>query len=194
MKVFFTASHRGKTYFDEYYIKIYELIEQFNFQNLDDSLITIPIKKFYSELDKLGKQRDIKLYNRNLEYIKKADINIFECSFQSISIGFMIEKSLELNKPTVVLYLEGNIPHFLAGAVGEKLIIRSYKKNNIKDVIKATLVEAKSRGDKRFNFFISPKLLSYLEKASKERNITKSTFIRNLILDHMNKFTGNAPQ
>lgn len=155
------------------------------YQITDDILITVPTNKFYEDLEKEGKKGDINLYKKNLKKIKDSDINLFECSLHSLSIGFMIEKSLEAHKPTIVLYLEDNNPHFLDGIEDEKLIVRSYNDKNLNDILAEALKEAKIRGDKRFNFFISPMLLSYLEKASKEKGVTKSTFIRNLLLDHM---------
>lgn len=72
----------------------------------------------------------------------------------------------------------------------EKLIIKQYNEKNIKKVIKEAIDIARERRDKRFNFFISPKLLEYLEKASFNDGVTKSKFIRNLITEHMRKTRG----
>jgi predicted DNA binding CopG/RHH family protein len=49
----------------------------------------------------------------------------------------------------------------------------------------ALLDHAREKRDKRFNFFISPKLLEFLEKTSNGDGITKSKYIRNLIVEHM---------
>jgi predicted DNA-binding protein len=59
--------------------------------------------------------------------------------------------------------------------------------NTLDQVIRDAVEKAQSLADKRFNFFISPSLLSYLNKASKEEGVTKSTFIRNLINDYKRK-------
>jgi predicted DNA binding CopG/RHH family protein len=73
----------------------------------------------------------------------------------------------------------------LTGIEDEKLIIRSYTEKNLKKILKEAIDLARQRSDKRFNFFISQKLLNYLESISKKEGINKSTFIRNLILEHM---------
>jgi hypothetical protein len=92
-----------------------------------------------------------------------------------------------MNKPTLVLYYKDNVQHFLAGAEDEKLLVKSYNETNLTNVLKESIEELKSFKDKRFNFFINPGLLTYLETTSKNLGLTKSNFIRNLIVDHMKK-------
>lgn len=184
MKVFFSASQRGKEEFGEYYERIYKTIDKLGYTNLDPTFLSTTPTEFYQGLGKKGREANVEFYNRNIARLKAADINVFEGSFHSLSIGFMIVKSIDFNKPTIVLYLDGRVPHFLAGTEEEKLLMRSYKKDNLEKIIEQSLQEAKQRSDKRFNFFISPQLLSYLNKVAKDQGITKSTFIRNLILDH----------
>jgi hypothetical protein len=187
MKVFFTASPRGKKYFDENYQKIYQIIESFGNQLLDDDILIIPESNFYQELSAGGKETTKKLYEKKIKSVQEADVCVFEASIPSVSIGYQIRKSLELNKPTVILYFKNNPPHFLLGAKEEKLIVRGYTDRNLKQVVKEVLAEVSKLRDKRFNFFIGTDLLNYLEEASRKMKITKSTFIRNLILEHRKK-------
>ncbi len=187
MKIFFTASHEGKKYFENYYKKIAATIKELGYEQMEDDVLTVSTAKFFENLEKGGKQTNTDLYKRKMKSIQEADICVYECSINSLSLGFLIEKTLDLNKPTVVLYLKDNIPYFLLGANEEKLILKSYNDDDLKQVLKQALLEAQSMKDKRFNFFIGPELLSYLDKVSKARGITKSTFIRNLLLDHMKK-------
>lgn len=187
MKIFFAGSQRGKKFYGQYYIRIYELVAKNGYEHLDKSFIETTTENFYDNLDKGGRQAHVDFYNRNIKNIKEADICIFECSLHSLSIGFQIEKALEFNKPTIVLYLEKNTPYFLGGIENDKMIVYSYDKENLENILTQALDEAKEVTDKRFNFFISPHLLNYLNKAATEEGITKSTFIRNLLLDHMKK-------
>lgn len=187
MKIFFTASLRGTDTHKENYKKIYELIEKMGFTHLDKEIFDLKSEKYYRQIENEGKEGYKDLYQRKLEHVKEADICVYECSVNSLSIGYLIQKSLDNNKPTIVLYEESSVPHFLSGIEEEKLIVVAYKKNNLSKVLETALIEAKERKDKRFNFFISPKLLAYLERQSKSEGVTKSTFIRNLILEHMKK-------
>lgn len=187
MKVFYTASMRGQKEFKKHYEKIYHTIEELGYTQLDDELIQGESNTYYDILAKQGRKAYMDLYKRTMRLLHEADICIFECSLHSLSIGFIIEKSLNLNKPTIVLYHKDNLPHLLMGVDEEKLLLRNYTDQNIKKVLKETLRAARERKDKRFNFFITPKLLHYLVKISKEQGITKSKFIRSLIFDYMKK-------
>lgn len=189
MKVFFTASMRGKKHFGKYYLKIIEEIERLGYTIIKDDLFNFSQEEYYEKLDLGERKANKELYKKKISSLQEADINIFDCSFHSLSIGYVVEKSLEMNKPTILLFYKNNQPYFLEGAVNEqdKLIVMSYNDKNIKSIIKKVIDLAKERRDRRFNFFINPKLLDYLEKTSKELGLTKSTFIRNLILDHKEK-------
>lgn len=182
MKVFFTASYRGKKQFGKYYEIISNEIKALGYNLIPDDLLTTETKEFYRKFGNQAKQ--VQYYREELERLQVAEINVFECSFHSLSIGFTIEKSLEFNKPTILLYHEHYEPLFLTGVNEEKLFIKKYNDKTLKVEIKKSLDEAKTMRDKRFNFFISPKLLAYLEETSKQMGVTKSRFIRDLILQH----------
>lgn len=187
MKIYFTASVRGKKFYEVFYKKIYDAIENLGYKHTDKLLFETSVEDFYKKLEKGGHKAYVYFYNRTLTNIRTSDINVFECSLPSLGIGFQVDKSLEFSKPTVVMYLKDHIPHFIAGTTNEKLILKMYDKNNLKDVLKKALEEAKQRSDKRFNFFISPYLLNYLQSIAKKQGITKSSFIRKLVLDDMRK-------
>lgn len=187
MKIFFTASQRGKKYFDEYYNIIYKKVEERGFHHIDSTLVNMSVDDFYNRFEQKGLQSYNDLYKENLELIKEADVVVFECSFNSLSIGFMVEKALEMNKPTIVLYLKEHTPYFLAGTKEDKLIAKSYTKDDLEKIVDKVIDEAIQLRDKRFNFFISPGLLTYLENAARQEGITKSAFLRNLLLAHKKK-------
>jgi hypothetical protein len=187
MKIFFTASQRGKKEFGKYYQKIREELEKLGYKIIDDDIFNLTAEEFYRQLDKGGHQAYTNFYKEKIKHLQSADIVILDCNLHSLSIGFVIEKSLEFHKPTIVLYLKDNSPVFLEGNEDEKLIGKSYNTGNIGKVLKSALAIAKERRDKRFNFFISPSLLDYLGKTSQKLGVTKSTFIRNLIIDHKRK-------
>jgi hypothetical protein len=187
MKVFFTASQRGKKFFDEDYHQIFQIIESLGHKNLDDKIINVPTDKFYEDLERKGHEAYAKLYEKNINFLREADINIFECSLHSLSVGFMVQKSLDFHKPTIVLYLKKHIPYFLAGLEDEKLIMKEYETTSLKEILTKSIKQAMQMRDKRFNFFLTDEMLNYLEEASKKEGLNKSTFLRNLLLNHMKK-------
>jgi hypothetical protein len=187
MKVFFIASQRGKTKFDQNYKKIFDTIEKLGHKNLDARLFDKSVKEFYDELKKEGPHKFSSFFSVNLKLISEADVNVFECSEQSFSIGYMVQNSLEQNKPTIVLFTQPYEPFFLLDVKDDKLIVQGYTLETLENDLKKAFEKASTVADKRFNFFISPKYLTYLQQESRRNGITKSTFIRNLILEHKRK-------
>ncbi len=187
MKAYFAASFRGLKYYLRYYKQIYQAIDQCGAKHLEKSLLHLTEEDAYRNLEKGGVKAHIDFYNKIIDYIKTADINIFDCSMPSLGIGFQVEKSLEFNKPTIVLYLSGHTPHFMAGTKDEKLLLKEYSDKNIASVVTKAIEEARNLTDKRFNFFVSPAMLAYLERISKKKYVTKSALIRDLINNYMKK-------
>lgn len=187
MKIFFTASQRGKAQFGKNYSRFQDAIRNNGYNLLDDDILTKNADELYEALEKGDHKKQVEFYNKKIDSIKKADMCIFEASVHSLSIGFVIQKALELNKPTIVFYIHGNRPIFFSGVDNEKLILQEYNEENLENKVKLAFEEALHLREKRFNFFISPQLLTYLESAAKKEGITKSTFIRNLIIAHKKK-------
>jgi hypothetical protein len=186
MKIFFTASLRGQEDYGKYYKKVFSLIRDLGYVSLDDEILKLS-PSYYDVIQKQGRDAYVDLYERKIKKLQSADICMFECTLPSLSIGYLIQKALDFNKPVVILYLNENTPQFISGINEDKLIVRKYTESTLSEVVTNAFEEAKHLQDKRFNFFISPYLLTYLEKASKKDGISKSTFIRNLLLAHKRK-------
>jgi len=178
--------------YGKFYEQMFDYLKKNKYTLLDPNFLNTTADSFYQKLDEGTRNDYVEFYKRNIKWIKESDVNIFECTLPSLSIGYQIEKSLQYNRPTIILYLKDNIPYFLVGSDEEKLIVKTYNEKNILDVLSSAITDAKYLSDKRFNFFISPSLLNYLNKVSHEMNITKSTFIRNLILEHKKRTPNNV--
>ena len=75
----------------------------------------------------------------------------------------------------------------LEGRKDEKLQMVAYTLNNLRGLLDKALDEARKKMDVRFNFFVSPKILVYLDWVAKKRMIHRSVFLRNLIEREMKK-------
>ncbi len=186
MKIFFDATYQGHQYFGDFYDEIYNEISKIGHINLIDDAIRMTEDTYKKEFG-ADRKRQNNYYSYKIENIKKADICIFDVSYHSLGIGYMIQRTLEEGKPTIALFHKDNHPIFLEGIEDERFSLISYDKKNLRDVLKKALKKAGDLRDKRFNFFISPKLLRYIDKISKIDGITKSVFIRNLIVEHMRR-------
>jgi hypothetical protein len=194
MKVFLISTPIGEETLGDLFKKLYDEVEKLGFKHVSD-YISLSSKDFHTKMEQ-GKEAYIGFYNEMVESIQSADICIFESSTPSFGIGYLIQKALSNQKPTIVLFHKEIKSYLLSGLDDEKLIVKTYTEKNYKKVLKECLEWAKERRDKRFNFFISPKLLDYLEQVSKKNGITKSKFIRDLIVDHMrrNSAGGSLPE
>nr|MBP9690852.1 hypothetical protein [Candidatus Woesebacteria bacterium] len=184
MKVFYSATYQGEQEFGKFYSAIYKEIEQLGYENVDDDVVELTYDSYVAEMSK-GRESQVSNYHKKMDGIQKADICVIEVSVHSLGTGFLVQKALEMAKPVIVLYYKNNTPFFLNGIDDDKLIIRSYDDENYKKVLRETFAIAREKRDKRFNFFLSPKLLNYIEDASNARGITKSKLLRDMIVNHM---------
>lgn len=128
-----------------------------------------------------------KNYYRLISEIKKADIVIAEVSAQSLSVGHELTEAMTLNKPLIILYTDGHRPGLLFGSMYDKMQIVQYDLNDLKDKLTKSVEEAMKHADVRFNFFVSPKILNYLDWVAQKRMVPRSVFLRNLIEREMKK-------
>lgn len=186
MKVYLDTTYKRDEQTEKNYLRIYNTIEKLGYKHIFKGIVNHePLKSASADnADRKEREMYVKMYKQRLEYLHQSDINVFEASLPSLSTGLLIEKSLDANKPTVVFYAEGNTPVLISGIEDDKLILISYTGKDLEQKVTETLKKANEIRDKRFNFFISPELLDYLERSSKIDGITKSTFIRRLILKH----------
>lgn len=184
MKVFLSGSPRGKKEYGAYYKKIHAFLTDSGYESVDEDLLDTSYDDFKQQMS-FGREAYVNWYQKKIESINQSDICIFETSIHSLGIGFLIQRALEYSKPVIVLYYEDNIPYFLSGVEDEKLIVRQYTNKNYKEIIKKALEVAREKRDKRFNFFLSPKLLQYIDDASREQGVTKSKLLRDMIVRHM---------
>lgn len=187
MRIYFTAPIKRVEVFKDKIKAIQKTIINLGYKNLDDIASRLDDASFYEKLDKGGNKAHEDFYNQTITFVKTADVNVFECSVPSLGVGYQVEKSLAFSKPTIVLYYNNYIPHFLKGTQHDKLFVQQYNDTNLSSVLKTTIETARSAADKRFNFFISPSQLTYINEEARKLGLTKSSFIRQLILEHKRK-------
>lgn len=183
MKIYFTASVRGKSRFVENYEKIVEFLKKEGYKVSADHI-------FRSNKEILSKQSDDEvegIHKSLLTEMKKSDLVVAEVSFASVSVGYEITEALEAGKPVLVMFVSGNTPNLLRGKEDDKLQLIEYTLDNLKQVLPKAINLASKKADVRFNFFVSPKILSYLDWIAKTRKIPRSVFLRNLIEKEMKK-------
>lgn len=181
MIIHFDASGRGFDRFGKYYKKIGDVIEELGHQITDNSFNVSVANEFYEGEHKtrVGRYKDL------MAKLKKSDLVVLEVSIHSLSMGFWMQKALELNKPVIALHLKDYDPSFLQGVDNDKLQLIEYEEENLEEVLRYAIDFASDQQDTRFNFFISPKHQNYLDWISQNRKLPRSVFLRRLIEKHM---------
>ncbi|HPT66203.1 MAG TPA: hypothetical protein PK257_02745 [Candidatus Woesebacteria bacterium] len=185
MKIYFIASSRLVGANPKLYTKIYNYLSK-GYKMVSDKVIKwvkMGIKDVSNSPIKFTKEN----YIQSLEAVKKADVVVMEVTGHSMSMGYLISKALEMNKPVVALHKKEYIPVFIKGIGDQKLIISEYGENDVEEVIEKALKKANSLIDVRFNFFVSPKILNYLDWVASKKMLPRSVFLRNLIDREMKK-------
>lgn len=186
MKVFLFSSFRGKKVYGHVHERILAYLKTHQIESTNRDFV-LPSEIFFSQFDSDSIQKTTHKYEQYVELTKKADICLFECSVPTLAIGYLIHIALENNIPVIAFFQKGSSSLFLSGIHDEKFQYIQYEEPEIEDKLEDSLKIAQNSMDKRFNFFVSPTILAYLNKISREQRISKSNFIRNLIKEHMKK-------
>lgn len=180
MKIYFSAAVYAKDTFGKYYDQIVKIMEGLGYTVKHDQVTSPDI-----DLEKLKitdeSVRD-QYYKNMLRWMNQADIVVIEASFpSSLNIGHEITLALEKGKPVVVFYKKGYDSVFLNGLHSDKLFLVEYTDDNIAKTVKASLDYAKDQSDTRFNFFLPPSLMSYMDWVADKRKVPRSVYLRELI-------------
>jgi len=183
MKIYFTSTPRGKKEFSQNFASIHQVIEKLSHQHVHD-FINQTDDYYYSSNHQLLTSH----YKNSLANLKKADVAVFEASTHSLGVGFLINKALEFNKPTIVLYVSGRRPVLLEGAENDRLQMIEYHLKNLEPVLKEALEIAQENLDIRFNFFISPRHDRFLNWIATAKKLPRAVYLRRLIDQDIKKY------
>jgi len=186
MRVYFSGAIYQKEKFLNSYKRIVGTLEKEEYEVFEDTT-KVSLEEAVNKTD----EQRVDYYKRVLKWIDKCDLVVIEASFPStLSIGHEIAISLEKGKSVVIMYQEGFEPAFLLGLKHEKVEWVKYNPNNLEGVLASALKKVKKNIDVRFNFFVSPKILAYLDWVAEKRMIPRSVFLRNLIEKEIRKDKG----
>lgn len=127
---------------------------------------------------------EAELYSKKLfNWLKKADVVIFEVSQPDVSIGFEVASALNMSKPVIILTRKDSagLPHALKGLHSDRLQLLTYDDSTLEEMLSLALEYAQETSDVRFNFFITPTISTYLDWVAKEKKIPRSVYLRRLI-------------
>jgi hypothetical protein len=182
MKIYFTAAIYAKDKYGKYYEQIVNAIESLGHTVQHKHITDTNFDELKMLVSKQTIEEKDRFYKQVLKWINMSDIVVIEASFpSSLNIGHEITLSLEKGKPVIVLYKKGFDSIFLNGLHSDKLFLVEYTDENITETVKDSIDYAKDQSDTRFNFFLPPSLMSYMDWISEKRKIPRSVYLRELI-------------
>jgi len=182
MKIYFVGSIRGKKRYLKNYEAIIKTLEKLGHKVKDNTINLDP-----AYVNEPSDKEKVKFYRKVLSAISWADIVLAEGSFPSMGVGYEISLALEKGKLVLVLHEEDNAPYFLEGVGSDKLEVTKYNLGNLKEILVESIDYLSGQQDVRFNFFVSPKIVRYLDFISKIKKLPRAVYLRNLIEKDMEK-------
>lgn len=183
MKIYFSASRLYKEQYSRNYESIVSVLKSGDCKLIDNTNFSPSPSGF----DMPDEERR-KLYKAVVKNMDMCDLCVFEASYPStIHIGHEITLALEKSKPVIVLYTKAHEPILFRGITSDKLTWIEYNDDNLSSLLNKAIEKSKKEVDVRFNFFVSPKILNYLDWVAEKRMVPRSVFLRNLIEKEMKK-------
>lgn len=124
-----------------------------------------------------------KNFNRNDKLIKETDILVAEVSNADSKVGYEIARAIDEKKVVIAFENEKSKDtlSIIHGNNTKQLIVKSYNKNNINQVIEESLKDAEGKLDSKFILIISPEMDRYLNWASKTKRTHKAQIVRSAV-------------
>jgi hypothetical protein len=184
VKIYFTASLTGRQTLDGNYRGIVSELRKLGYKVFAEHIIADnAIQVAVSQTKEEGK----KFYRKMHDWVIGSDLVVAEISYPSVSVGHEISFALELGKSVLVLCMPGRKSLLLEASDDKKLMMVEYTLENLAEVLPKAVEEAKKNMDVRFNFFVSPRILGYLDWVAEKKRTPRSVFLRQLIEKEMRK-------
>lgn len=179
MIVFYTASFYGKDKYQKYYDLVRKTIESFKVQLISPESMEQFQKGIEEGAKKLKTEAGFLKYETIRAGIHKADAVVIEVSNQDFQLGHEATLAIMEKKPVLCLSLYEDLSKKINH---EYFFGAKYDEKTISGIVQDFFAHARDLSlSKRFNLFLSPYQVEYLERMSKKFGINMSEYIRRLI-------------
>lgn len=178
MKVYFSASisEMNPTAKDNYK-SIVDTLESFGHSVIANHVLM----RNSDSYDGQDEKEAISIQRKLTKWKKQADLVVVEVSNKSFGVGQEISMAVSSNKPVIALYNSDKEPHILKDEGTDLILLVKYNQQNLRQVLKEAVEYSAEQQDIRFNFFISPYLVHYLDWVAKTKRVPRSVYLRDLI-------------
>lgn len=181
MKIYFSGSISGKKQYLDYYKLIINTLINLGHTVISDYLF----KTTEEEVLKQTIDEHIKTHQFLAKSKIESDLVVAELSYRSFGQGQEIAHAFRVGKPVLGLYLKNKRPHLILNDAGDKLLLAEYDNESLKDVIEQGIDYPSQGFEKRFTMIFPSIIVDYLDTVSRDKNISRSEYIRALIEKEM---------
>ncbi|OGV91825.1 hypothetical protein A3A66_02560 [Microgenomates group bacterium RIFCSPLOWO2_01_FULL_46_13] len=183
MKVYFTAAISALSQYGDNYKKIVSSLEDLGHTVIADHIL----KKSLTQVLYQEKPEEHEAYYKSMiKNISSSDLLVAEVSFPStVHVGHELTLALEKDKPVLALFIKGKRPVLFWGITSDKFYATEYELGDLKKTLKDAIEYLTEQMDTRFNFFISPKIATYLDWIAKKKRLPRAVYLRRLIEEDM---------
>jgi hypothetical protein len=178
MKIFYTASFYGKKKYQKYYDLVLGAIRRTKAKLISTEEGSYTKLLTDSEKRRLGSIRAIH-YEAVKKGIQTADAVIIEISSQDFQLGHEATLAIQSKKPVLCLSMHEDMSEKIRNKYfhGAK-----YSELNVGEIISEFVKKSSKRNlTERFNMFLSPAQVASIDKKAKEKRISRSEYVRELI-------------
>lgn len=187
MRVFFTASYRGKKTLQKYYDKIIHTLESDGIEVLSLEVQVYADLLEHKFIEKLkSKHKSLEQANRDIHYyyIKKAidlaDAVIMETTMDNFRLGYEARTAIDFDKPTLCLSQEKDFSMYFRDI---KLYAKQYQnEEDLESIVKSFINEVKNKLlNVRMHVLMPSSDINFLDWLGKKEGKNRSEIIRALI-------------
>ena len=122
--------------------------------------------------------------SRKDHHMQCCELAVLEGSMPvSIAVSYDLGRLIERSKPIIFLYENETDRRLLTAR--DKMVVSQYSQEDLGEVLDWAFSEVKHNLYRRFTFFISPKIDTFLDFIVKKQKISRSEYIRDLIEKNM---------
>lgn len=188
MNILFTSSVLQREELIDDYKRIIKALEKRGHKIVGDHIFNVKLNGIYNQ----SKEESAEYFNKLRSWIIESDVVFAKVSWPStINIGFQIAYALQKNKSVVALYKEDRKSSFFKALTSDKLIYESYTDENLESVVDDCLEFVDTKSDIRFNFYLPANQIDYLDSIGKDKKLSRSAILREIIARDINKSLKN---
>ncbi|MBA3724556.1 MAG: hypothetical protein H0W89_06775 [Candidatus Levybacteria bacterium] len=131
-----------------------------------------------------SEEKRVEYFNSFYTKIGQSDMVIAECSFPSVHVGYEISCAIQQGREVIMLKVKNSLPDIMTSDMlnlNKNIYIYEYANDTLFATIKEALECNPIQKFKKYNVLFPIEMITKLNLISKQKNLPKSVYIRQLL-------------